>query len=97
MQSVLINHDVDGTDYGNHQTFCCSRLYVNTLLFCYAHSFPAKVVYNARFLQDRKVMFHKPTIHKGLPEPRQFTDRELEQYFLKVYREILVLANSFRK
>lgn len=35
----------------NHQTFCCSRLYASSLLFFYAHSLPARVVYYVRFLK----------------------------------------------
>lgn len=38
--------------------------------------------------KDRKVRFPKPEIPKGLPDPVQFTDRDLEQHYLKVHREI---------
>ncbi|TMU50740.1 type IV secretory system conjugative DNA transfer family protein [Flagellimonas algicola] len=38
--------------------------------------------------KDRKVQFPKPEIFRGLPEPVPYTDRELEQHYLKVHREI---------
>lgn len=38
--------------------------------------------------RDRKVRFPEPQIVKGLPEPLDYSDKDLDRHFLKVHREI---------
>lgn len=41
--------------------------------------------------KDRKVQFQKPTIEKGLPKPLEISEKELEQHYLKVHREVSLI------
>lgn len=38
--------------------------------------------------KDRKVRFPWPQIQKGLPKPKTYTERELQEHYLKVHSEI---------
>jgi type IV secretory pathway TraG/TraD family ATPase VirD4 len=38
--------------------------------------------------KDRKVQFLRPEIQRALPKPMDFSERDLEQHYLKVHREI---------
>jgi len=44
--------------------------------------------------KDRKVRFPKPDIPKGLPEPMEVSDADLEQHYLKVHREVSSIFKS---
>ncbi|MFN3136337.1 MAG: type IV secretory system conjugative DNA transfer family protein [Allomuricauda sp.] len=38
--------------------------------------------------KDRKVRFPRPDIPKGLPKAREYSEKDLEQHYLKVHREV---------
>ncbi|WP_199913384.1 type IV secretory system conjugative DNA transfer family protein [Flagellimonas amoyensis] len=38
--------------------------------------------------KDRKVLFQKPEIERGLPKPLEFSERDLEEHYLKVHKEV---------
>ena len=41
--------------------------------------------------KDRKVRFPRPHIPKGLPKAREYSEKDLEQHYLKVHREVSTL------
>ncbi|MBW8241869.1 MAG: type IV secretory system conjugative DNA transfer family protein [Allomuricauda sp.] len=41
--------------------------------------------------KDRKVRFPRPDIPKGLPKAREYSEKDLEQHYLKVHREVSTL------
>lgn len=38
--------------------------------------------------KDRKVRFPRPDIQKDLPKPVPFTEKKLQEHYLKVHREV---------
>jgi len=46
--------------------------------------------------KDRKVQFPRPEIPKGLPEPLEISEQELEQHYLKVHHDIGTIFNPHK-